>query len=154
LAFIINKYFKFNEDVKYFKDIYEAQKKFMGSGFKRSVTEKTLCIKNRLDFRNSFLNIPGANDLLKEIKVIEEIEKRPKGNLLTDEYEYKNLGKISINEITQRVCGRYYKRKFGFIESKEMPLYGWIYSETVGWTRKRPELKLSKYKYNQSKHCS
>mmetsp|Transcript_19041 Transcript_19041/g.16878 ORF Transcript_19041/g.16878 Transcript_19041/m.16878 type:complete len:82 (+) Transcript_19041:834-1079(+) len=30
-----------------------------------------------------------------------------------------------------------------------MPLYGWIYSETVGWHRKRPELKMPKYKYNQ-----
>ena len=75
----------------------------MGSDFKRSHSEKTLKQKHILDFRNSFLNIPGMKDMLKEIKVIEEIEKRPKGNNLTDEYEYKNIGKCSVSEITQRV---------------------------------------------------
>mmetsp|Transcript_19041 Transcript_19041/g.16876 ORF Transcript_19041/g.16876 Transcript_19041/m.16876 type:complete len:160 (+) Transcript_19041:285-764(+) len=89
------KYFRFNEDTKYQKDLYTAEKKFMGSGFKRSASEKTLKEYKIIDFRNSFLNLPGAKDLLKEIKVIEEIEKRPKGNKLTEEYEYKNLQKIS-----------------------------------------------------------
>lgn len=123
----------------------------MGSEFRRSVSEQTLKTKTRLDFRSTFINLPGTKHLLKEIKVIEEIQKRPKGNKLEDEYEYKKLPQVSVSDLTQRVCGRYYKRKYDYIESKEMPLFGWIYSETVGWSKKRPELKLSKYRYNQRK---
>ncbi|CAI2385047.1 unnamed protein product [Moneuplotes crassus] len=140
-------YYRFSDEITYTKDLYEAEKKFMGEGFRRSVSEETLKTKNRLDFRSTFLNLPGAKHLLKEIKVIEEIQKRPKGNTLEDEYEYKNLPKCSVSEITQRVCGRYYKRKYDYIGTQEMPLFGWIYSETVGWTKKRKQLKLNKYDY-------
>jgi general stress protein 26 len=96
------KYFKFNEDIKYLKDIYEAEKKFRGKTFKRSKSDQTLKVKFRMDYRNTFINLPGFKDLLKEVKVLEEIEKRPTKNL-EEKYEYKNLKRISVGEINQRV---------------------------------------------------
>jgi hypothetical protein len=96
------KYFKFTEDLKYQKDLYEAEKKFRENNFKRSKSENTIRTKYRQDYRNTFVKTPKDKDLLKEIKVIEEIEKRPNKTLL-EKYEYKNLKKISCGEINQRV---------------------------------------------------
>lgn len=96
------KYFKFTEDIKYLKDINEAEKKFRDKNFKRSKSSETLMVKYRMDYRNTFLNLPGFKDLLKEVKVLEEIEKRPT-KTLEEKYEYKNLRRISVGEINQRV---------------------------------------------------
>ena len=103
-----NKYFKFLDDNKYTKDIYEAERKFLGENFKRSKSEETLKHKFKLDFRNTFLNISGIKDLLKEVKVWEYQERREKGTIQPPEYEYKNLRRISAFNINQRVF-KYFK---------------------------------------------
>lgn len=138
------KYYKFNYDIKFLKDLYETEKKFRGKHFKRSKSEKTLKQKHRYDYRDTFLNVPGMKDLLKEINAMEREEKKQKGKELPEESEYKNLRKISTSEITQRVCNRYYKRRFEEKDTFGFPLYGWVYSETVGWTK--PQLLPSRQK--------
>lgn len=138
-------YFKFNDDIKYNKDIYEAEKKFMGKEYKRSKSEKELKTKYRLDYRNTFLNLPGFKDLLKEVKVLQEEEEKQNGTFYKKEnYEYRNLRKCSTSQINQRVCNRYYKKKLDAHEDLETPLYGWLYPETVGWVKRKYKFKKSK----------
>jgi len=143
------KYFKFTEDLKYQKDIYETEKKFKGKHFRRSKSENTLITKCRLDYRNTFLSLPGFKDLLKEVIYYDKIEHSQQYRHLEPDYEYKNLKKISATAVNQRICSRYYKKKYDPVNTIAMPLYGWIYSETVGWTKPVLTSKKKRGKFSQ-----
>lgn len=97
------KYFNFTDDFKYSKDLYEAENKFMGEGFKRSKSEETLKQKYRIDYRNTFISLPGFKDLLKEVKIIDKEESVQQFKHLEPNYEFKNLKKISATEVNQRI---------------------------------------------------
>ena len=84
------KYFRFTDDWRYSKDLYEIEKKFKPN-IKRSKSEKTLKHRYKLDFRSTFLYLPTWKNLLKEVKIIEEEELKIKNKELPEGYEYKNL---------------------------------------------------------------
>lgn len=132
--------------MKYLKDIYEAERKFRGKNFKRPKSSKTTKTLFKMDIRNTIISLPGFKDLLKEVKIIEEQEYKEKYESVPEGYEFKNLRKISTFEINQRVCNRYYKRKFEDQQQRDLPLYGWIYAETKGWSKSWSKLKKEQMK--------